>query len=381
MTKDANFFSEMKSFPQFEDFTTDGHYEKLPKGWVVFVTDIQGSTKAIEEGRYKDVNLIGAATISVCQSVMGKESFPFVFGGDGASLCIPSQKQAALSEGLSQLKNLSEKNYQLKLRVACIPIEDIENQSAHIEVAKFEITQGQSIAMFRGGGLAVADRLAKQHYEKYAVKDSADIPTQLDGLSCRWEPIPSKKDKILSLLVMARAKPANAIYTKVMTEIKNILGTSIEAANPVQIEKMSYKSFGKMLKDELRARKSFFDKHFLINCIELIICFLVFRIKVPQIFFDFETYKQSMASHSDFRKFDDTLRMIIDCTEKERLQIIKTLEGLHQAEQIYYGTHVSAEALMTCLVKSTKQGEHIHFIDGGDGGYALAAKQMKGQMT
>ena len=23
---------------------------------------------------------------------------------------------------------------------------------------------------------------------------------------------------------------------------------------------------------------------------------------------------------------------------------------------------------------------HIHFIDGGDGGYAIAAKQLKGQM-
>jgi hypothetical protein len=26
-----------------------------------------------------------------------------------------------------------------------------------------------------------------------------------------------------------------------------------------------------------------------------------------------------------------------------------------------------------------KDGEHIHFIDGGDGGYAMAAKQMKAQ--
>jgi hypothetical protein len=33
---------------------------------------------------------------------------------------------------------------------------------------------------------------------------------------------------------------------------------------------------------------------------------------------------------------------------------------------------------MTCLVFSLA-GDHVHFIDGADGGYALAAKQMKQQ--
>ena len=36
---------------------------------------------------------------------------------------------------------------------------------------------------------------------------------------------------------------------------------------------------------------------------------------------------------------------------------------------------------MTCFVKSTTQNQHIHFIDGGDGGYAAAAKQLKKQMA
>ena len=35
---------------------------------------------------------------------------------------------------------------------------------------------------------------------------------------------------------------------------------------------------------------------------------------------------------------------------------------------------------MTCVVPSYKDGTHIHFIDGGDGGYAMAAKQLKAQL-
>ena len=39
----------------------------------------------------------------------------------------------------------------------------------------------------------------------------------------------------------------------------------------------------------------------------------------------------------------------------------------------------SKEALMTCLVFD-RQNQHVHFIDGGDGGYALAAKELKKRM-
>jgi hypothetical protein len=35
---------------------------------------------------------------------------------------------------------------------------------------------------------------------------------------------------------------------------------------------------------------------------------------------------------------------------------------------------------MTCLVFSLAQGRHVHFIDGADGGYALAARQLKAQL-
>ena len=44
--------------------------------------------------------------------------------------------------------------------------------------------------------------------------------------------------------------------------------------------------------------------------------------------------------------------------------------------KLVYGLHASKAALMTCLIFN-RQGEHVHFVDGADGGYALASAQMK----
>jgi hypothetical protein len=39
----------------------------------------------------------------------------------------------------------------------------------------------------------------------------------------------------------------------------------------------------------------------------------------------------------------------------------------------------SRAALVTCLVQSYN-GNHMHFVDGSDGGYALAARGLKEQL-
>lgn len=45
--------------------------------------DIRGSTRAIEEGRYKQVNMVGAAVITAVLNACAGYEIPFVVGGDG----------------------------------------------------------------------------------------------------------------------------------------------------------------------------------------------------------------------------------------------------------------------------------------------------------
>ncbi|TIL80394.1 MAG: DUF3095 domain-containing protein, partial [Mesorhizobium sp.] len=45
-----------------------------------------------------------------------------------------------------------------------------------------------------------------------------------------------------------------------------------------------------------------------------------------------------------------------------------------------YGLHRQKSALMTCLVASPLQRDHLHFIDGAAGGYAVAAASLKAKV-
>ena len=89
---------------------------------------------------------------------------------------------------------------------------------------------------------------------------------------------------------------------------------------------------------------------------------------------------RDMLANSDYRKFDDMLRMVVDCTVGQAKAIENYLAELHVQGRIAYGTHYSDTALMTCFVPSTASDGHVHFIDGSDGGYALAARQLKAQL-
>jgi hypothetical protein len=96
--------------------------------------------------------------------------------------------------------------------------------------------------------------------------------------------------------------------------------------------------------------------------------------------FDPTSYMSELEQNTDFRKFDELLRMVVDLTAEELAAVEAYLEGERRRQAIAYGLHRASAALMTCLVRSYS-GDHVHFIDGADGGYALAAKQLKRQLA
>jgi hypothetical protein len=88
------------------------------------------------------------------------------------------------------------------------------------------------------------------------------------------------------------------------------------------------------------------------------------------------TYKEDLEAHTDYRKMDGTLRQVLAGTVEQRKEFEAYLQAQYEAGTLVYGLDASDAAMITCLVFQYEK-EHVHFVDGADGGYAHAARELK----
>jgi len=72
--------------------------------------------------------------------------------------------------------------------------------------------------------------------------------------------------------------------------------------------------------------------------------------------------------------------MVIAGTAAQREELTRHLEREHAAGRLAYGLHVTDRALVTCVVFE-QMGRQVHFVDGADGGYAMAARDLKQRVS
>jgi hypothetical protein len=379
MMEQSHFYRNLVPFEDFGEVTDAQHFERVPDDWYLVVTDIQNSTRAIRNNKYREVNLIGASAIALAEDVIGTLEFPFSFGGDGATLVLPPDELRELRPRLCGLRALAERRFDLDLRVGAVPVEVVNGSGVKLEVARYQVTPGVTIGIFRGGGTGAAERLVKEGPETYRLSAEDPPAVHLDGLSCRWKPIPSQNDVMLSILVSARSTPEQRVYRKVIDRIRTIFDGDLRKGNPVNNEGLRYRTVQECYDDEKRYTSQW-SLGYLLRLLEIVLAVAIFRWHIPIPFVDAQHYRQALPDHSDYRKFDDMLQLTLDCSERQRRQIEEYLDGLHREGEIFFGCHASPEALMTCFVEQLEDGGHIHFIDGGQGGYSMAAVQLKRQV-
>src|SRR6478736_3223701 len=95
-----DFYARLPPLTSFLEVADLAKYQRAPDDWSLVVTDVQGSTKAIEAGRYKDVNAAGVSSIVAIQNALPDVQLPFVFGGDGATILVPNDAFEAIFPAL-----------------------------------------------------------------------------------------------------------------------------------------------------------------------------------------------------------------------------------------------------------------------------------------
>jgi Protein of unknown function (DUF3095) len=370
-----DFYETIPVLDDFADAVRSENYSPLPDDWVVGFADVVGSTKAVADGRYKAVNMVGAGAIAAVANALDRRPFPFVFGGDGASFAVSPSDAAAAARALQAVAAFARDEFHFELRVAMAPVSEIRAAGNDIRVARFAAAPPCVYAMFAGGGLTWFDAAAKGG--AYALpKTGEGARPDLTGLSCRWGVAPAKHGLVLSLIVAPRGNDAR--FAPLINEIvKSSLAVpsseqpvtlmSLRPGNPgraIGLETKVKKASGlSPAKARLAAIRSY--------CIAIVLH--TFQLKVGR--FDAATYAAELVANADFRKFDDGLRMTLDCSP----EFADALEARLAAADafVHWGVFRQEAAQVTCFVPSATERGHVHFVDGAGGGYTMAAKAMK----
>lgn len=377
------FYSDLPVLTDFVQITNHDNFVAVPDDWLIVITDVVGSTRAIEQGRYKDVNLLGACSIVSVLNIADEVDVPFVFGGDGASLLIPPTLLGETTRSLRAIQTLAKEEFSLSLRVGIVPVWVAVNAGHPVDIAKLEISRNYRQAVFMGGGLTYATELIKNPAttDLYMLDlTSSSSPANLSGLECRWQDIPSRHGETVSLLVLATQ---NEEYRDVIEQIQLIYGAG-DRHNPITRDHLSLSFSPNTLSKETKVRAS--TNHWLSKLrylikiqFENLLGWIFMKFKLNVCGTDWSKYQDVVAAATDYRKFDDMLRMVIAGDALQRENLTDYLEQKYRSGKLVYGLHVSNRALLTCLVFD-RNGRQVHFVDGADGGYAMAAKEMKARM-
>lgn len=372
------FLSDLPIFAEFEDVANLTRYRPLPEGWALAVADVVSSTEAIAGGKYKSVNMAGASVITAVLNALAGNDYPFVFGGDGAVIAVPPEGIASASAALAAVARWIEDDLGLNMRTALVPLAEMRAAGLDVRIARFQASADMTFAMFAGGGSAWAE--AQMKLGRFAVPMAAPgSRPDLTGLSCRWNPIASRNGQIVSIIAVPLPTARPDSFRSLVSSVVAVANKAGGLGNPLPPEgPVPHLSLGGVA-NESSARAPRGNR--LMARIKVIVAIfmtvLLYRTNLTLGDFNARDYARQMTRNTDFRKFDDGLKMTIDINAAGLAEIETLLETAAATGICQFGLHKQDQALVTCIVPSLRVRDHMHFIDGAAGGYAQAATQMK----
>jgi hypothetical protein len=225
--------------------------------------------------------------------------------------------------------------------------------------------------MFSGGGLAWADGAVKRGGFAIDPAPSGSWP-DLTGLSCRFQEFRAARGLILSVLILPAPGAEASAFRDLIEGVVALVEQSPNAGRPVPDggPQLRWPPQGAALEArtvEGSSRVGVLAK--------TLLYLVIMRCGIRIGGFKPATYLREIVENSDFRKYDDGLRMILDCTPGLAEELDRKLTAAKGIA--IYGLHRQNAAMMTCFAPSPTRSDHVHFIDGAQGGYAAAATAMK----
>ncbi|WP_246455458.1 DUF3095 domain-containing protein [Sulfitobacter aestuariivivens] len=377
-TESSDFYTNLPLYPDFAQLARDDYYTALPDDWWVGTSDILGSTKLVAEGRYKTVNMVGAAVISAQINAHGGTAFPFVFGGDGASFAVPPVWHDAAADALAAVRLWAHEAFGVSLRVGLVQMRDLRAAGHDVKVARFHAANAVDYAMFAGGGLSWAETQMKAGAHDLPKAPPGSEP-DLTGLSCRWGHMQSRHGTVLSVVIVPQERTTPAEFSDLAEHVLELVSKLDRGGHPTSADGPAVKwpPTGSLLEAHARRGKGSLRRARIAALFESSMYWFLYKTGIKLAGFDAHHFRAVVGGNADFRKFDDGLKMTLDCDAQTEASLRALLQEAEENGTIRYGLHAQSEAMMTCIVPSSLSDDHMHFVDGAAGGYTSAAQAIK----
>ncbi len=356
-------------------------FADVPASWHVVMTDVKNSTAAVQAGRHNDVNLVAASSLVVALNISRAAGIelPFFFTGDGGTMIIPETLLQAVIQGLHIHNQNSIRNFGLELHLGHLPVQQINDAGHSIQIAKVEFSKGFNKPVVLGDGLKYAEAIIKSPGTDMNVPTQTNDDLNMEGLECRWDKIkpPMAEDEIVCFIIeAAEAAAQKQIFADILKQINEIYG-SPEQRNPLSVERLKLLLSIKKIKNEMLVRYGRWKSRYFTNSfIEMIMGFLWLRFNMKIKNHKGKDYLLQVMNNADTLTIDGRINTVITGIPEKRNRLLQYLEQQEQKGLLFYGHHISKESIMTCYIENRKN-KHIHFVDGGDGGYTEASKELK----
>ncbi|MCL6218009.1 DUF3095 family protein [Zunongwangia pacifica] len=356
-----------------------GHFHQVPESWHIVAADIKNSTQAITKGQHHSVNLIatGAVIAMINIAYNAKINIPFFFGGDGAIALVPKEILLKTLNALQKHKINTFKNFELELKTGSLPVKTIYQENIQLKIAKLKVNEDLNIPIVLGDALHYAEDLIKNTIpEQEIIPD--DKPLDLEGMECKWDKIKPPKigQEVVSLIVISKNDTTSyKIFSEVLQAIDDIYG-SPHRRKPITVQRLKLKANLRKINAEMKAKLGKFNLPYLIKS------WMIGKYG-KHIWLKKENgkdYLKKLVALTDTLTIDGRINTVISGTPQQREALTGYLDNLENSGKIAYGMHVSEESIMSCYVRDISTHEHIHFVDGGNGGYTKAAKSLKAKI-
>jgi hypothetical protein len=157
ISTNLNFFSDLSlQTTSISDLVANKSlFSKVPEDWHAVAADIKNSTAAIGNGNHDQVNLVATGSvIAILNLAYSKNiSIPFFFGGDGATMLIPSELLESAMAALNQHRINTLENFGFELKIGSLSLKEIYENGISLEISKLKISEVLTIPIVLGEGL------------------------------------------------------------------------------------------------------------------------------------------------------------------------------------------------------------------------------------